>query len=81
MTGYACRAIGEGEVLQECRHRMIPYLRASKERIPLKFNLDKMAAFEEQIVNIMETFKKRRLRPAAPCDPAAPGQPSTTQAR
>jgi PAX-interacting protein 1 len=41
-------------------HRMIPYLRVPKERVPKEFNQDKVDAFEKQIVNIMETFKRRR---------------------
>lgn len=41
-------------------HRMIPYLKVPKERVPKEFNLDKVEAFEKQIVNIMETFKRRR---------------------
>jgi hypothetical protein len=57
-------------------HRMIPYLRVPKDRVPKEFNQDKVDAFEKQIVNIMETFKKRRQpQPAAPGGPAAPGQP------
>ena len=57
-------------------HRMIPYLRVSKERVPKEFNQDKVHAFEKQIVNIMETFKKRRQTQATgPPGPAAPGQP------
>ena len=57
-------------------HRMIPYLRVPKERVPKEFNQDKVDAFEKQIVNIMETFKKRRQTQATgPPGPAAPGQP------
>ena len=57
-------------------HRMIPYLRVPKDRVPKEFNQDKVDAFEKQIVNIMETFKKRRQpQPAAPGGPAAPNQP------
>lgn len=69
------------EQLQKLKHykdvlqRMIPYLRVSKDRVPKEFNQDKVDAFEKQIVNIMETFKKRRQPQAAPGGPAAPGQP------
>jgi len=42
-------------------HRMIPYLRVPQERVPKEFNIDKVEAFEKQIKNIMETFKRRRL--------------------
>jgi PAX-interacting protein 1 len=54
------------EQLQKLKHykdvlqRMIPYLTVPKERVPREFNLDKVEAFEKQIVNIMETFKRRR---------------------
>ncbi|XP_024393549.1 mediator of RNA polymerase II transcription subunit 15a isoform X2 [Physcomitrium patens] len=41
-------------------HRMIPYLRVPEDRVPKEFNADKVDAFEKQIVNIMETFKRRR---------------------
>lgn len=41
-------------------HRMIPYLRVPQDRVPKEFNIDKVDAFEKQIVNIMETFKRRR---------------------
>jgi PAX-interacting protein 1 len=41
-------------------HRMIPYLRVPQDRVPKEFNVDKVDAFEKQIVNIMETFKRRR---------------------
>ncbi|KAG0561372.1 hypothetical protein M758_9G134100 [Ceratodon purpureus] len=41
-------------------HRMIPYLRVPQDRVPKEFNKDKVEAFEKQIVNIMETFKRRR---------------------
>jgi PAX-interacting protein 1 len=41
-------------------HRMIPYLRVPQERVPKEFNIDKVEAFEKQIKNIMETFKRRR---------------------
>ena len=41
-------------------HRMIPYLRVPQDRVPKEFNNDKVDAFEKQIVNIMETFKRRR---------------------
>jgi len=41
-------------------HRMIPYLRVPEERVPKEFNIDKVEAFEKQIKNIMETFKRRR---------------------
>jgi PAX-interacting protein 1 len=41
-------------------HRMIPYLRVPQERVPKEFNMDKVEAFEKQIKNIMETFKRRR---------------------
>lgn len=56
-------------------HRMIPYLRVPKEKVPKEFNQDKVEAFEKQIVNIMETFKKRRqTQPALPNGAAAPLQ-------
>jgi PAX-interacting protein 1 len=41
-------------------HRMIPYLRVPEDRVHKEFNADKVGAFEKQIVNIMETFKRRR---------------------
>jgi len=41
-------------------HRMIPYLRVPQDRVPKEFNIDKVDAFEKQIFNIMETFKRRR---------------------
>jgi len=41
-------------------HRMIPYLRVPQDRVPKEFNREKVEAFEKQIVNIMETFKRRR---------------------
>lgn len=41
-------------------HRMIPYLRVPQDRVPKEFNKEKVDAFEKQIVNIMETFKRRR---------------------
>lgn len=67
------------EQLQKLKHykdvlqRMIPYLRVPKDRVPKEFNQDKVDAFEKQIVNIMETFKKRRQPHAAPGGPPAPG--------
>lgn len=70
------------EQLQKLKHykdvlqRMIPYLRVPKDRVPKEFNQDKVDAFEKQIVNIMETFKKRRQpQAAAPGGPPPPGQP------
>ena len=41
-------------------HRMIPYLRVPKERVPKEFNMEKVEAFEKQITSIMDTFKRRR---------------------
>lgn len=41
-------------------HRMIPYMRVPKERIPAEFNREKVIAFERQVTNIMETFQRRR---------------------
>lgn len=41
-------------------HRMIPYLRVPENRVPKEFDVEKVDAFEKQIVNIMETFKRRR---------------------
>lgn len=57
-------------------HRMIPYLTVSKERVPREFNQDKVEAFEKQIVNIMETFKRRKQPP----QPALPPQQQGGQA-
>jgi PAX-interacting protein 1 len=55
-------------------HRMIPYLRVPKEKVPKEFNLDKVEAFEKQIVSIMETFKKRRQ----PAQPSLSGGPASS---
>jgi PAX-interacting protein 1 len=41
-------------------HRMIPYMRVPKERIPAEFDREKVIAFERQVTNIMETFQRRR---------------------
>lgn len=43
--------------------RMLPYLVAPKGTLPKEFKQDKVDAFEKQIVNIMETFKRRRQAP------------------
>lgn len=40
-------------------HCMIPYSKLPKEKLPKAFNLDKVEAFEKQILNIMQTFKQR----------------------
>lgn len=54
------------EQLLKLRHykqvleRMIPYLTVPKERIPRSFDQDTVVVFEKQIVNIVETFKRRR---------------------
>ncbi|KAI5079402.1 hypothetical protein GOP47_0004881 [Adiantum capillus-veneris] len=56
------------EQLQKLNHyktvleRMRPYLLASKGTFPKEFKQDKVEAFEKQIVNIMETFKRKRQR-------------------
>lgn len=41
-------------------YRMIPYLRLPQDRVPKEFNKDKVDAFEKQIVNIMETYRRSR---------------------